>query len=109
MTRKERDRLLGKMTDEVAQQCLRDNYLQSQAITVTHMLGGHLLDRFARFMRTLEKAGQLNRRIESLPDDEEVLDRLRRVEGLSRAEIAVLPSYSMLLPYYKLQASNLPD
>src|SRR3546814_15088055 len=66
MTRKERDRLLGKMTDEVAQQCLRDNYLQSQAISVTHMLGGHLLDRFARFMRTLEKAGQLNRRLEYL-------------------------------------------
>src|SRR3546814_14278077 len=35
MTRKERDRLLEKMTDEVAQQCLRDNYLQSQAISVT--------------------------------------------------------------------------
>src|SRR3546814_11302850 len=62
LTRKERDRLLEKMTDDVAGQCTRDNYLQSQAITVTHMLGGHLLDRFARFMRTHEKAGQLSRR-----------------------------------------------
>src|SRR3546814_9497289 len=42
LTRKERDRLLEKMTDDVAGQCTRDNYLQSQAITVTHMLGGHL-------------------------------------------------------------------
>src|SRR3546814_15520224 len=109
MTRKERDRLLGKMTDEVAQQCLRDNYLQSQAISVTHMLGGHLLDRFARFMRTLEKAGQLNRRIEYLPDDEEVLDRLRRGDGLTRAEIAVLLSYSKLVLYEQLLESNLPD
>src|SRR3546814_5324342 len=33
MTRKERDRLLGKMTDEVAQQCLRDNYLRSEEHT----------------------------------------------------------------------------
>ncbi|HMA13925.1 MAG TPA: NAD-glutamate dehydrogenase, partial [Kiloniellaceae bacterium] len=109
LTRKERDKLLEKMTDEVARQCLRDNYLQSQAISVTHMLGGHLLDRFARFMRTLEKAGQLNRRIEYLPDDEEVLDRLRRSEGLTRAEIAVLLSYSKLVLYDQLLESNLPD
>src|SRR3546814_15203291 len=52
LTRKERDRLLEKMTDDVAGQCTRDNYLHSQAITVTPMLGGQLLDRFARFMRT---------------------------------------------------------
>jgi glutamate dehydrogenase len=109
LTRKERDKLLEKMTDEVAQQCLRDNYLQSQAITVTHLLGGHLLDRFARFMRTLEKAGQLNRRIEYLPDDEEVLERMKRGEGLTRAEVAVLLSYSKLVLYDQLLESNLPD
>src|SRR3546814_2378379 len=73
------------------------------------MLGGHLLDRFARFVRTLEKAGQLSRRIEYLPDDEEVLDRLRRGEGLRRAEIAVLLSYSKLVLYDQLLESNLPD
>ncbi len=109
MTRKQRDKLLEKMTDEVAQQCLRDNYLQSQAITVTHELGGHLLDRFARFMRTLEKGGQLNRRVEYLPDDEEVLERMKRGEGLTRAEIAVLLSYSKLVLYDDLLASDLPD
>ncbi|MGF1628848.1 MAG: NAD-glutamate dehydrogenase [Kiloniellaceae bacterium] len=109
LTRKERDKLLERMTDEVARQCLRDNYLQSQAITVTHMLGGHLIDRFARFMRALEKAGQLNRRIEYLPDDEEVLDRMKRGEGLTRSEIAVLLSYSKLVLYDQLLESNLPD
>src|SRR3546814_13195135 len=60
-------------------------------------------------MRTLEKAGQLNRRIEYLPDDEEVLDRLRRGDGLTRAEIAVLLSYSKLVLYEQLLESNLPD
>jgi glutamate dehydrogenase len=109
LTRKERDKLLEKMTDEVALQCLRDNYLQGQAITVTHMLGGHLIDRFARFMRALEKEGQLNRRIEYLPDDEEVLERMKRGEGLTRSEIAVLLSYSKLVLYDQLLESNLPD
>ncbi|MEQ8357530.1 MAG: NAD-glutamate dehydrogenase [Kiloniellaceae bacterium] len=109
MTRKQRNKLLEKMTDEVGEQCLRDNYLQSQAISVTHQLGGHLLDRFARFMRALEKDGQLNRRIEYLPDDEEVLERMKRGEGLTRAEIAVLLSYSKLVLYDELLASDLPD
>jgi glutamate dehydrogenase len=109
MTRKQRNKLLEKMTNEVGEQCLRDNYLQSQAITVTHQLGGHLLDRFARFMRALEKDGQLNRRIEYLPDDEEVLERMKRGEGLTRAEIAVLLSYSKLVVYDELLKSDLPD
>ncbi len=109
MTRKQRNKLLEKMTEEVGKQCLRDNYLQSQAITVTHQLGGHLLDRFARFMRSLEKDGQLNRRIEYLPDDEEVLERMKRGEGLTRAEIAVLLSYSKLVLYDDLLKSDLPD
>ncbi|WP_299623200.1 NAD-glutamate dehydrogenase [Pelagibius sp.] len=109
MTRKQRDRLLEKMTDEVAEQCLRDNYLQSQSITVTHELGGHLLDRFARFMRALEKDGLLDRAIEFLPDDEVVLERMKRGEGLARPEVAVLLSYSKLVLYDELLDSDLPD
>jgi glutamate dehydrogenase len=39
MTRKQRDRLLAKMTDEVAALVLRDNYLQSQAISLAQANG----------------------------------------------------------------------
>ncbi len=109
MTRKQRNQLLEKMTDEVAEQCLRDNYLQSAAITITHQLGAHLLDRFARFMRALEKAGQLDRVIEFLPDDETVSDRLKEGVGLTRPEISVLLSYSKIVLYDELLASDLPD
>ena len=109
LTRKQRDRLLEKMTDEVAEQCLRDNYLQSQAITVTNQLGAHLLDRFGRFMRALEKEDQLDREIEFLPDDEVVTDRMKQGIGLTRPEIAVLLSYSKIVLYDELLASDLPD
>ena len=109
MTRKQRDRLLEKMTDEVAEQCLRDNYLQSQAMTVTHQLGAHLLDRFSRFMRALEKAGQLDRNIEYLPDDEVILERTQAGIGLARPEISVLLSYSKIVLYDEILASSLPD
>jgi len=109
MTRKQRDKLLEKMTDEVSDLVLRDNYLQSQAITVTHQFGAHLLDRLARYMRSLEKEDRLNRAIEFLPDDETLLERTNLGEGLARPELAVLLSYSKIQLYDELLASDLPD
>ena len=109
LTRKQRDKLLERMTDEVAELVLRDNYLQSQAISVSHVLSAHLLDRQARFMRVLERAGLLNRAVEYLPDDEIVLERQKQGIGLSRPELAVLLSYAKITLYDELLGSDLPD
>ena len=109
LTRKQRDKLLERMTDEVADLVLRDNYLQTQAITVTHHLGAHLLDRLARFMRGLERAGLLDRAIEFLPDDETVMERQKQGIGMSRPELSVLLSYAKIVLYDELLDSDLPD
>ena len=109
MSRKQRDNLLERMTDEVAALVLRDNYLQSQAITITHTLGHHLLDRLVRFMRSLERAGKLNRAIEFLPDDETIEERHKAGIGLTRPETAVLLSYAKIDLYDELLGSALPD
>ncbi|MCZ4281125.1 NAD-glutamate dehydrogenase [Kiloniella laminariae] len=109
ITRKQRDKLLESMTDEVGELVLRDNYLQSQAISVTANIGGRLLDRIARYMRSLEKQGLLNRAIEFLPDDEMVLERMKQGTGFERPELATLMSYSKIALYDELLSSNLPD
>ena len=109
MTRKQRNELLVAMTDEVADLVLRDNYLQTQTITVTEQLGGHLLDRLGRFMRALEREGRLDRSIEFLPDDEALAERLQSGRGLTRPEIAVLVSYAKIVLYDEVLASSLPD
>jgi len=109
LDRARRDKLLARMTEEVADLVLADNYLQTQAISVTEKLGGHLLDRHARFMRSLEKAGRLNRDIEFLPNDETIGDRLAAKQGLTRPEIAILLSYAKIVLYDELLASDLPD
>ena len=109
MTRKQRDILLAKMTDEVAELVLRDNYLQTQSITVTESLGAHLMDRLARFMRTLEKQGLLDRPIEFLPDDETIAERMAKGIGMTRPELSVLLSYAKINLYDALIASRLPD
>ncbi len=109
LNRNQRDKLLEQMTDEVADLVLRDNYMQTQAITVTHHLGAHLLDRLARFMRGLERQGLLNRDVEYLPDDEIVVERQNQSIGLSRPELSVLLSYAKITLYDDLLGSDLPD
>ncbi len=109
MTIKQRDRLLQSMTDEVAELVLRDNYQQTQAITVAEAQSFVLLDRQQRFMRNLERAGHLNREIEFLPDDDEIVEREAAKRGLYRPEISVLLAYAKIVTYEELLASDLPD
>lgn len=109
MTRKQRNELLESMTDEVADLVLRDNYLQTQAITVTHQLGAPLLHRTARFMIALERAGHLDRAVEFLPDDETITERRKKGIGFTRPEIAVLISYAKIVLYDDILSSQLPD
>ncbi|MDP6389434.1 MAG: NAD-glutamate dehydrogenase, partial [Alphaproteobacteria bacterium] len=109
MTVKQRNQLMVRMTNEVAELVLRDNYQQTQAITVSEARGHNLFDRQRRFMRTLERAGQLDREIEFLPDDEEIDNRLAAKQGLTRPEISVLLSYAKIVAYEELLESDLPD
>jgi glutamate dehydrogenase len=105
----ERNRILAEMTDDVAGLVLRDNYEQTQAISVTHGIGEELLDTQARFMRGLEKLGKLNRAIEGLPDDETIAERHAHGIGLTRPEIAVLLAYAKLVLFEDLVKTDLPD
>ncbi len=109
LTRPQRDKLLVKMTDEVGHLVLRDNYLQTQAISVTERMAAHLLDRHARYMRGLEKAGKLDRALEYLPNDELLAERMAAHRGLTRPELAILLSYAKIVLYEELLDSDLPD
>ncbi|HEV7919388.1 MAG TPA: NAD-glutamate dehydrogenase [Thermoanaerobaculia bacterium] len=105
----DRNPLLASMTEEVGQLVLRDNYEQTQAISITHALGESVLDEQARFMRALERAGKLDRAIEYLPDDDTLADRHAAHLGLTRPEIAIILAYSKIVLYQDLLASDLPD
>ncbi|HVE70283.1 MAG TPA: NAD-glutamate dehydrogenase [Thermoanaerobaculia bacterium] len=105
----ERNQILAEMTDDVAALVLRDNYEQTQAISISHALGEGILDTQARFMRGLEKMGKLDRAIEGLPDDETVADRHTQGIGLTRPELAILLAYAKMVLYEDLLKSDLPD
>ncbi len=109
MTEKQRNVLLPQMTDDVAALVLRDNYFQTQALSVTGRLGPRLIDQEARFIRFLEKAGRLNRAIEYLPTDDEIAERKARGLALTHPERAVLLAYCKMWLFDEIMASDLPE
>jgi glutamate dehydrogenase len=60
-------------------------------------------------MSVLETAKQLNRKVETLPDDQTFAERYANGRPLTRAEIGVLLSYAKIVLFDALIASNLPD
>ena len=109
LSRTQRDELLATMTDEVAELVLRDNHLQTQAISVTERHAVDQIDRHGRLMDMLERSGQLDRRLVSLPPTEELRQRRGAGVGLTRPEISVLLAHTKLSLYAALLASDLPD
>ncbi len=104
-----RIKLLAEMTDEVADQVLRSNYLQTQAISMMEKFSISRLGAKRHFINVLEDEGLLNRELEFLPDDDELSERKDRGEGLTRPELAVLLSYSKITLYQQLLASDVPE
>ena len=104
-----RNALLVQMTDEVGLLVLRDNYLQTLAISLAEARGAAALDAQARLLRMLEKTGRLSRAVEFLPDDETLAERAAAKKGLTRPELAILMSHAKLWLYEEILPSGLPD
>ncbi|MFT5520717.1 MAG: glutamate dehydrogenase [Enterobacterales bacterium] len=97
MTRKQRNNLLASMTDEVSEIVLNDCYNQIQSISITERRAVSTLKEYMRFIHTLEKEGRLNRKLEFIPFDDELLERKSKGKGLTRAELSVLVAYGKMV------------
>ncbi|MEL7187306.1 MAG: NAD-glutamate dehydrogenase domain-containing protein, partial [Pseudomonadota bacterium] len=106
MTRAKRDALLESMTDDVAELVLRNNYLQTQSISMSEMLSPQRIDETASLIINLERSGLLNRSIEYLPDEAEIDERRNLKLGFTRPELAVVLSYAKIDLYNGLIGSG---
>ncbi|NKI69459.1 NAD-glutamate dehydrogenase [Collimonas pratensis] len=107
MTEKQRNKLLAEMTEEVGLQVLTDNYYQTQSLSVAGRRAASLLEPEARLIRSLERAGRLDRAVEFLPSEEECAERKTAKQGLATPERAVLMAYNKMWLYEELLASDL--
>jgi glutamate dehydrogenase len=109
MTVKQRNALLQEMTGAVAELVLADNYLQGLALSLAEAQGTGRLDEQQRLMRGLERAGELSRAVEFLPEDQALARRAQAGRGLTRPELAVLLAYVKNTLADALAESSLPD
>lgn len=91
--RADRDKLLEKMTDDVAQLVLQDNYKQSQILTI-EQANRVKVNSHAWLIRFLESRSELDRNIEFLPSQEDMAQLISDKHGLTRPELAVLLAYA---------------
>lgn len=109
MTDKQRNQLLASMTDEVGGLVLGNNYKQTQALSLAARRAYARIAEYKRLMNDLEGRGKLDRAIEFLPTEEQLVERVAEGHGLTRPELSVLISYSKIDLKEQLLGSLVPD
>jgi glutamate dehydrogenase len=104
-----RNVLLAEMTDEVAALVLRNNYLQTLALSLAERRGMEAFGFLQRLIRMLETRGLLDRALEYLADDVQLAERRRRLLPFTRPELSVLLAYAKISLYEDLLESAVPD
>jgi glutamate dehydrogenase len=105
----DRNALLAEMTDEVSAIVLEDNRLQTLALSIAERGGAADLPPLIRAIEILEESGRLNRVVEGLETNEELMRRAQDNRGLTRPELAVLLSTSKMALQAALEAGKITE
>ena len=110
LTIEARNALLAEMTDEVGALVLRNNYLQTLALSLAQRRGLEDLGFQQRLMQTLENARPARPR-RRIPARRHGAGRAAQARSLplTRPELAVLLAYAKLTLYSELLESTVPD
>ena len=103
----DRNDLLARMTDDVAHLVLEDNRLQTLALSIAERGGADALPAQIRLIESFESAGRLDRVVEGLAGNEELLRRAADGTGLTRPELAVVMATAKLALQEAIEQSPL--
>lgn len=109
LTFKQRNTLLSTMTDEVASLVLRENYLQTRAISLSATQAMRAVELHCRYMNDLVSRDHLDRALEYLPEEKALIERKLSGQGLTRPEISVLFCNSKNLLKEAILESDVPE
>ncbi len=104
-----RNVLLESMTDDVSALVLEDNRLQALGLSIAEMGGAKNLPSFVRLIDQFEEQDHLNRAVEGLASNEDLIRRGQENRGLYRPELAVLISTAKLVLQDAIEKSDLGD
>ena len=105
----DRNALLASMTDDVAHLVLEDNRLQTLALSVMESDGANAVPSYVRVIEMFEASGRLDRRVEGLAANEELLRRGQEGRGLTRPELSVLLATAKLALQDAIETGGLGD
>jgi glutamate dehydrogenase len=109
LTGRQRNELLGSMTDEVAELVLANNRAQTLALLIARRQALPMVNVHARYIDVLESEGWLDRSLEFMPSDKQLAERQAAGAGLQTPEFAVLIAYTKNANVAEMVRSSLPD
>ncbi len=101
--------LLASMTDDVSALVLEDNRLQTLALSIAQRPGSAGMPSFVRLIEIFESDGRLDRAVEGLASNEELLRRAQAGNGLTRPELAVILATAKLSLQAAIEAVDLTE
>jgi glutamate dehydrogenase len=105
----DRNAFLASMTDDVAEIVLEDNRLQTLALSFLENDGAVAVPSYVRVIEILESSGRLDRAVEGLAGNEDLLRRAQDGRGLTRPELAVLLATAKLALQAAIEEGKLGD
>jgi len=109
LTEKKRNQFLFKMTKEVGQLVLKDNYNQALVMSFSSVHSIKYTSLYETYIKDLELTADLDRAVEFLPDEKQIHERQAAGQGLTRPELAVLLAYSKIHIKNEILKSNIPE
>ena len=107
LTMKQRNEILSAMTDEVSALVLDDNYAQNLVLGTARAQAPAMLPVHQRLIQQWVADGVVDRKLESLPTDEEIVERLALHQGLTSPELSVLLAYSKMTLSTALESTDI--
>lgn len=107
MSFKQRNAFLEKMTNQVSELVLEDNYKQTQIISIAQKRSKKDLMTFEGLIDYLVDNAGLDRAVEYLPTAKEMQTRKATKQGLERPELAILLAYSKMDMYQNMLEHDL--
>jgi glutamate dehydrogenase len=108
-TEENRNELLTSLTEEVAHLVLSDNHDQALVLSFSAFSAKIHIGLHTEYIKELETLNILNRRVEFLPTDKELVERKAAALGLTRPELATLMAYTKIYLKQEILASSLPE
>ena len=109
LPRAERNPLLASMTDEIAELVLRDNISQNHGLGIARAHAAAMCAVHRRLIADLEARRGLDRELEALPSDAQLLRRAENCGGLTSPELANLMAHVKLSLKEDLLSGDLLD